>query len=79
MAAIGRNQPCPCGSGKKYKHCCALAPQKGSMVNRVVLSLIGLMLLTGAIFMLTSLDDLGEDNAGPRRVWSEEDRRWYTF
>lgn len=18
-----RNQPCPCGSGKKYKHCCA--------------------------------------------------------
>ena len=22
---IGRNQPCPCGSGKKYKRCCALA------------------------------------------------------
>ena len=20
--APGRNQPCPCGSGKKYKHCC---------------------------------------------------------
>jgi SEC-C motif-containing protein len=20
---IGRNDPCPCGSGKKYKHCCA--------------------------------------------------------
>ncbi|MCD6389209.1 MAG: SEC-C domain-containing protein [Desulfobulbaceae bacterium] len=19
---IGRNQPCPCGSGKKYKKCC---------------------------------------------------------
>lgn len=19
---IGRNQPCPCGSDKKYKHCC---------------------------------------------------------
>lgn len=19
---IGRNQPCPCGSGKKYKNCC---------------------------------------------------------
>jgi len=18
---IGRNEPCPCGSGKKYKHC----------------------------------------------------------
>ena len=22
----GRNEPCPCGSGKKYKHCCG---QKG--------------------------------------------------
>lgn len=21
---IGRNEPCPCGSGKKYKHCCML-------------------------------------------------------
>ena len=21
-AKIGRNDPCPCGSGKKYKHCC---------------------------------------------------------
>lgn len=25
---IGRNDPCPCGSGKKYKHCCL---QKESM------------------------------------------------
>jgi len=22
MSKIGRNTPCPCGSGKKYKHCC---------------------------------------------------------
>ncbi len=22
MTAPGRNQPCPCGSGKKYKRCC---------------------------------------------------------
>jgi uncharacterized protein len=20
---VGRNDPCPCGSGRKYKHCCA--------------------------------------------------------
>jgi hypothetical protein len=24
MANIGRNEPCPCGSGKKYKICCLL-------------------------------------------------------
>ena len=23
-AQPGRNEPCPCGSGKKYKKCCAL-------------------------------------------------------
>ena len=23
MPDIGRNDPCPCGSGKKYKKCCA--------------------------------------------------------
>ena len=22
--AVGRNDPCPCGSGKKYKKCCEL-------------------------------------------------------
>jgi len=24
-AKVGRNEPCPCGSGKKFKHCCARA------------------------------------------------------
>ena len=24
MARVGRNEPCPCGSGKKFKRCCAL-------------------------------------------------------
>jgi uncharacterized protein YecA (UPF0149 family) len=21
---VGRNEPCPCGSGKKFKHCCLM-------------------------------------------------------
>lgn len=25
---IGRNEPCPCGSGRKYKHCCGSAKNK---------------------------------------------------
>ncbi len=24
-AKVGRNEPCPCGSGKKYKKCCGKA------------------------------------------------------
>ena len=23
---IGRNEPCPCGSGRKYKKCCGASP-----------------------------------------------------
>ena len=22
MTTVGRNDPCPCGSGRKFKHCC---------------------------------------------------------
>jgi len=29
MSNIGRNDPCPCGSGKKYKKCCMLAHEVG--------------------------------------------------
>ena len=25
-AKVGRNDPCPCGSGKKYKQCCGRKP-----------------------------------------------------
>lgn len=25
----GRNEPCPCGSGKKFKKCCLLKPPEG--------------------------------------------------
>ncbi len=29
---VGRNDPCPCGSGKKYKNCCG-APGKGNVIG----------------------------------------------
>ncbi|MEZ5447308.1 MAG: SEC-C metal-binding domain-containing protein [Gammaproteobacteria bacterium] len=28
MFKIGRNDPCPCGSGRKYKHCCLAADER---------------------------------------------------
>ncbi|WP_282432793.1 SEC-C metal-binding domain-containing protein [Desulfosporosinus sp. FKB] len=27
MSNVGRNESCPCGSGKKYKHCCLNKPE----------------------------------------------------
>ncbi len=34
MAKTGRNEPCPCGSGKKYKKCC-LKNKKPATVEHV--------------------------------------------
>jgi SEC-C motif len=31
---IGRNDPCPCGSGRKYKKCCGGPNQQSAIVNR---------------------------------------------
>jgi preprotein translocase subunit SecA len=28
-AKVGRNDPCPCGSGKKYKKCCGAVGSAG--------------------------------------------------
>jgi hypothetical protein len=30
----GRNNPCPCGSGRKYKHCCANRPIRQPLLER---------------------------------------------
>ena len=37
MTKTGRNDPCPCGSGKKYKKCCELkeAASKKIMAHRI--------------------------------------------
>lgn len=43
MGKIGRNHPCPCGSGKKYKHCCLPVRQagaNGSPANQMKISLM---------------------------------------
>lgn len=78
MSSIGRNDSCPCGSGLKYKRCCALKARKSSLGSRITLSLVGLILLVGAIFMLVSLDDFaGSDSVAQRRVWSEEHGHWH--
>ena len=51
---IGRNDPCTCGSGKKYKHCCALKGERPSLATRMWFGVIVLMLLIGAIFALST-------------------------
>ena len=37
MAKIGRNAPCPCGSGKKYKKCCLLRRESEALEQGKIL------------------------------------------
>lgn len=52
----GRNDPCACGSGKKYKQCCALKKDRLPIGARVWFALIGAMLLIGAWLALTTIN-----------------------
>ena len=36
MEKIGRNDPCPCGSGKKFKKCCEAKLSRKSMSERKI-------------------------------------------
>ena len=42
MASVNRNAPCPCGSGKKYKKCCARKPASHDQPNDSSSESIGL-------------------------------------
>ena len=76
MTAIGRNEPCPCGSGKKYKRCCALKATRMSWSMRVAIGLVAVCLLGGLILIVTTLDDI-EPGAPAGRVWSPEHNHWH--
>ena len=67
----GRNDPCPCGSGRKYKNCCRNtdAWYQSSTVQGII---VGVVLLLGVLViggLLTSGG--GAVDCPPGEVWSE--------
>lgn len=73
MSKIGRNDPCPCGSGRKYKHCCIDRDRGLGTRTRILMLIVGLILVAGAILAVT-----WEGGDERRRVWSEEHGHWHT-
>lgn len=47
----GRNSPCTCGSGMKYKQCCGLTEGKTSPTIIIVALLVGVVIVAGALFV----------------------------
>jgi len=66
----GRNDACPCGSGKKFKKCCGLKETKGRG-NTTLLVIVGLLMAAGLVVGITSMTS-EKDIARPGGVWSAE-------
>ncbi len=66
---VCRNQLCPCGSGRKFKHCCELKNQGMSLAMKLVL-VAGAGLLIGAIAF--GVSSFNPDPTADGRVWSQE-------
>lgn len=64
MPRTGRNDACPCGSGKKFKQCCAL---KKNQVSPVLVAVLLAAIL--AVFFIVSNVRQSSDSG---QVWSPE-------
>ena len=55
MAKVGRNEPCPCGSGKKYKSCHmkAEAEAKADMTVPRAIAALGVVAGVGTAFAVS--------------------------
>jgi len=66
MAKTGRNEPCPCGSGKKYKHCHETSTS-GSRSSRVLMVVVGAAVLAAIAAGVASFTT--NRNSAGVRVW----------
>lgn len=70
MAKIGRNNPCPCGSGKKFKRCCEGKQQGGGMSARFTLIAVAGAMLAALLIGIATFT--GDNSTAGVRIWSPE-------
>ena len=75
MVKIGRNTPCPCGSGKKYKKCCLLLQngtiQPNSPPTKFTPVYTELDQLSNSVMDLIKEDKLDEAETVSKKLLSE--------
>ncbi len=82
---VGRNDPCSCGSGKKYKHCCLRKKSEqrervqNSLVRGLFLAAIPLALVGIAAAVIAAYRGNSSTGEGPPRVWSAEHGHWHVL
>jgi hypothetical protein len=73
-AKIGRNDRCPCGSGKKYKKCCALKQGRLSLGQWAAIFTMATAVAVLVFFLYNLTQDEGTRIATcpPGQVWSQD-------
>ena len=75
---IGRNEPCPCGSGKKYKNCCLAKKSSTPLAQKLQVTVFILLIIFGLIAFITAIRSYEpSSSAGGGQVWSEEHQHWH--
>lgn len=74
MPSTGRNQPCPCGSGSKYKHCCEQKDKQPFMSRTgLIMGLAVAVVLAGGVAAFFNESSSGAESSAPAgKVWSAE-------
>ncbi|MBW3670229.1 MAG: SEC-C domain-containing protein [Acidobacteria bacterium] len=74
MPSPGRNQPCPCGSGSKYKHCCEQKDKQPFMSQTgLIMGLAVAVVLAGGVAAFFNDSSSGADDSSTAgKVWSAE-------
>jgi hypothetical protein len=62
----GRNEPCPCGSGRKFKQCCE--SKRDGFPSSVLALLIAGVIIAALLVAFSS----ARSSTGQGRVWSPE-------
>ena len=69
MAKTGRNEPCPCGSGKKYKNCHE-SKTSSSRTSQVLMVVVGAAVIAAIAAGVATFT--GERDRSAVRIWSPE-------
>jgi hypothetical protein len=75
MAKVGRNDRCPCGSGKKYKNCCEGKASRITVAGWVTIAVIVGAAGVLAYFIVSAAQSDGNSAARrcpPGQVWSAQ-------
>lgn len=59
MSTVGRNDPCPCGSGKKYKRCCLGQSVEDTRRSRNLTIAVTLVIVAAMAVGMTVSDQAG--------------------